>query len=126
MALASRNNWLENIRLARAMGEEMRGIPAFGGGPIVPPAHAPNPAANTVQDWCCIIDSSLLGEKIVVVSLEPHIERARMMFPKNVIYTHDEIAKLDNMAPESVKGIHDVKKAFNGAFLQLINPAAAS
>ncbi len=83
-------------------------------------AAASQPAPQS--DWCCVIDSSLVREKIVLVEREPQLEHARMLFPQNVVYTHSEIAMLEKMAPESIRGIHDVKKTFGGFFTNLESP----
>ena len=73
-----------------------------------------------MKDWCCIIESNLLGEKIVLVSQEPHVERARMLYPEKVVYTCEEITRLEGVSQDTVREIHDVKKTFNGCFLQMI------
>ena len=74
-----------------------------------------------MSDWCCIIDSDLLGEKIVLVAREPHVERARMLYPESVVYTCDEISRLNGACSETVREVHDVKKAFNGSLMQIQN-----
>jgi hypothetical protein len=73
-----------------------------------------------MKDWCCLINSELLGEKIVLVDREPHVERARMLYPDSVVYTCDEVSRMDGAASAMVKDIHDVKKAFNGSFMRML------
>lgn len=81
---------------------------------------------TVMEDWCCLIDSNLVGERIVLVAREPHVERARMLYPGSVVYTCDEITRMDGAGPETVREIHGVKKAFSGSLLGLMEPSATS
>ena len=70
-----------------------------------------------------LMDSELLGERIVLVDADSDVGDASHLYPDQVIYSHSEVSKILGVTAETLKEIHGIKKAFHGRISLVAVPA---
>ncbi|MHC5039206.1 MAG: hypothetical protein ACYTHM_18010 [Planctomycetota bacterium] len=69
-----------------------------------------------------LIESEVLGEKILLVDRDANRKNAVDLYPECVIYTHAEIGKLYGIPDESLKAVHEIKKCLRGSVSRVSEP----
>jgi hypothetical protein len=70
-----------------------------------------------------LLDSELLGERIVLVDADSDVGDATHLYPDRVIYSHSEVSKILGVTSETLKEIHGIKKAFHGKISLVAAPS---
>ncbi|MHC4598460.1 MAG: hypothetical protein ACYS47_05600 [Planctomycetota bacterium] len=75
-----------------------------------------------LQEQLHLIDSDVLGEKILLIGEEINLGNVTELYPECVIYTHAEIGKLEGIPAETLRAVHDIKKCLNGCVATVTTP----
>lgn len=75
-----------------------------------------------MQQQFHVIESDVLGEKIVLVGEDVSYRNACDLYPECVVYTHDEIGKLYGIPVETLKMVHDIKRILKGCVSLVSTP----
>ncbi|MHC5040558.1 MAG: hypothetical protein ACYTHM_24875 [Planctomycetota bacterium] len=74
------------------------------------------------QQQLHLIESDVLGEKILLVGEEINMSNAVELYPECVVYTHAEVGKLEGISAETLRAVHDIKKCLKGCVATVTAP----
>jgi hypothetical protein len=75
-----------------------------------------------LQEQLHLIDSDVLGEKILLIGEEINMRNANELYPECVVYTHAEVGKLEGISADTLRAVHDIKKCLNGCVAMVTAP----
>lgn len=81
---------------------------------VAKPRHQSGQTTSIFRKNMHLIDSNLLGERIVLVDRDLTASDACCLYPDCVVYTHAEVGKLLELPEETVRDLHGIKKCFHG------------